>query len=89
MVGKYAKVINPVSLYYGRSGRVVLRADWSTKPTFKLIFIDGITEDWNYFNEEELLVLGTAPDGCQCGCSAVGSKRHSYYCNLYSEDQYD
>jgi hypothetical protein len=49
------------------------------------------SRDWSYFATRDLELLGDkrnngAKDGCTCGCSAVGSPRHSYYCDLFKEE---
>jgi hypothetical protein len=89
LVGKRVKVINSSSMYFGQCGKVEARLDWyGVAPNYK-VTLDN-TEDWNYFqlSEIEILPTGNSISGCECGCSAVGSPRHSYYCKLYPEGGY-
>jgi hypothetical protein len=54
--------------------------------------LDGETGT-TFWGRDELTLLTDAwkaksqgsKDGCECGSSAVGSPRHSYYCKLYKD----
>jgi hypothetical protein len=53
--------------------------------TYK-VELDG-ESDWSYIDETDLEPSGPLKDGCECGCSVVGSPRHSYYCPLFKKEE--
>jgi len=39
-----------------------------------------------YFDDNDLELIKSDKDGCECGSSVVGSPRHSYYCPLFKKE---
>ncbi len=85
LVGQMARITDPESLYHGKIGELVYKAQWygTEADTYRVDFSD----DWGYFSVKQFeIVRGVGRSGCECGSSACGSSKHSYYCKLYKEE---
>ena len=88
LIGSRVQVCNPSHLLFGKAGVITSMSTYGGVIfTVKIDGEGGVTY-W-YRNEIELESNGKILSGCECGCSAVGSPRHSYYCKLYPEGGYE
>ena len=88
-VGDRIRVTDDNCYAFGEIGTIYSSSeDFDTgKMTHRVEFDRG---DWGWFSEAEIELLNGSPkDGCECGCTAVGSPFHSWYCPLHAPNPYD
>jgi hypothetical protein len=86
LVGKRVQITNKTNLLFMRLGTVVGVLSALGRIQVELDGESGITF-WDY---EELSIYEGKPKSlCECGCAAVGSPFHSWYCPLHSPNPYD
>lgn len=86
-VGKTVEIIDKTAFTFGKIGVIDWEGIWGETRTFKVSFVSEGKDDWTYVNLDQFkVVAGKGKDGCECGCSAVGSAFHSHYCRLYRPD---
>lgn len=81
------RVIVIEGMCQGRKGFISSQLKQTGGDFWKVEFDD--VNDWGYWSESQLELdtstAGKLNNGCECGSSAVGSPRHSYYCRLYED----
>lgn len=86
LIDKKVRITATYSMHYDKEGTVLaVSINGSGEFSLKVRF-SGHEWDYSYIPLTDLEEIpDKKTDGCECGSSAVGSPRHSYYCPLYKE----
>ena len=86
LIGKHVEISAPDNILYGRQGVIAYVLSSGDRSVHVKLNGEHFTTFWA--RDALNLVDGSkrkSKDGCECGSSAVGSPRHSYYCKLYTK----